>query len=190
MKNKKWISLIVIGIIFICLALALLIYNKYVDNKAGIESKEALQKIQKNLESQKNVIKTNTINIDGHEYIGIINIPTLELELPIMSKCTDKNMKISPCKYYGSIETNDLVICAHSYKNLFRYIKNLKSKDILIYTDMSNNEYIYEVELIEILAPEDIEEMLESEFDLTLYTCTNDNQNRVTVRLNRLNKVD
>ena len=190
MKNKKWIILIIIGIIFICLAFSLLVYNKYVDNKAGIESKAALQKIQKNLATQKKLIKTNTINIDGHEYIGIINIPSLELELPVMSKCTEQNMKTSPCRYYGSLETNDLVICAHSYKNLFRYIKNLKSKDILIYTDLSNNVYIYEVELVEILAPEDIEEMLDNKFNLTLYTCTNDNQNRVTVRLNRLDKVD
>jgi len=30
--------------------------------------------------------------------------------------------------------------------------------------------------------------MIESEFDLTLYTCTYDNQNRVTVRLNMIDE--
>ena len=53
-------------------------------------------------------------------------------------------------------------------------------------TDIDNNKYIYEVKIIEILSPNDIEEMIESEFDLTLYTCTKDNLNRVTVRLNKI----
>mgnify|MGYP000173519028 CR=1 FL=1 len=32
----------------------------------------------------------------------------------------------------------------------------------------------------------DIKEMVESDFDLTIYTCTNDNLRRVTVRCNRV----
>ena len=184
MKNKKWFILIIIGIIFICLAFLLLLYNKYEDEKAGQASQEALEIIEENLEATS--LTEEVINIEGNDYIGIINIPTLNLKLPVMSECTDKKMKLSPCRYYGSVQTNNFVICAHSYKNLFRYIKNLKSKEIVIYKDTLGNEYLYEVELIEILAPEEIEEMLESEFDLTLYTCTNDIQNRVTVRLNLL----
>ena len=96
--------------------------------------------------------------------------------------------KISPGLYYGDINTNDLVICAHSYKNLFRYIKDLNKEDLLIYTDMNGEKYLYQVEVIEILSPEDIKEMIESEFDLTLFTCTDDNQDRVTVRFNKVVK--
>ena len=184
MKNKKWFFLIILGIILIITALSLLIYNSYVDERAGKESKKVVEKIQEELKD----IDTNeeTIKIDGNEYIGIINIPTLELELPIMKDWSYKKMKISPGRYYGSIESNDLVICAHSYKNLFRYIQNLEKKDILIFTDLSGKEHFYEVEVVEILAHENIKEMIESEFDLTLFTCTNDNQDRITVRLNKI----
>ena len=51
---------------------------------------------------------------------------------------------------------------------------------------MNGKEHLYQVELTEILAPTDIKEMIESDFDLTLYTCTNDNLNRITIRLNRV----
>ena len=187
MKNKKWFFLIILGIILIITALSLLIYNSYVDERAGKESKKVVEKIQEELKD----IDTNeeTIKIDGNEYIGIIKIPRLELELTIMKDWSYKKMKISPGRYYGSIESNDLVICAHSYKNLFRYIQNLEKKDILIFTDLSGKEHFYEVEVVEILAPENIKEMIESEFDLTLFTCTYDSQNRVTVRLNRVNNI-
>ena len=45
----------------------------------------------------------------------------------------------------------------------------------------------YEVLEIEILKPTDVDKMVNNEFDLTLYTCTSDNMNRVTVRCNRVN---
>lgn len=52
-------------------------------------------------------------------------------------------------------------------ENVFGRIKYLNTDDILILTDMNNNEYIYKVE------------MVESQFDLTLYTCTKGGLNRV-----------
>ncbi len=191
MKINKWKILVIIGIILICIAATLLIRNIYIDNKAGELSNEVVEKIHKELEEitiNPESNKKETLKIDGNEYLGIISIPSLNLELPVMNDWSYKKMRISPGKYYGDLESNDLVICAHAYKSLFRYIKDLNPKDILILTDINGNEYIYEVKLIEILVPEDITEMIESEFDLTLFTCTNDNQNRVTVRLNRVEK--
>ena len=86
----------------------------------------------------------------------------------------------------ASLENNDLVISAHSYKSQFGLIKNLNQGDKLIFTDVSSKAYVFEVKVIEILSPTDVEEMINSEFDLTLYTCTKDSKNRVTVRLNKI----
>ena len=88
-------------------------------------------------------------NIDGEEFIGTISIPILNLELSVTSEWDYKKMKKYPCRYY--IFTNDLVICAHSYSNLFGRIKTLNTKDILIFTDINKEEYIYEIELIHYL---------------------------------------
>ncbi len=189
MKIKKWSLLVILGSLLICIASFLLIRNIYIDKRAGELSNEVVEQIHKKLEEDiKNneELKKETLKIDGNEYLGIISIPSLNLELPVMSDWSYKKMKISPGKYYGELESNDLVICAHAYKSLFKYIKDLNQKDILILTEVNGTEHIYEVELIEILAPEDITEMIESDFDLTLFTCTSDNQNRVTVRLNKV----
>lgn len=173
----------------ICSAFGLIIYNGYVDKQAGIKSKEIYDMLQDTMDDNSSVSNDSeekTILLDGNEYIGIIDMPTIDIKLPIMDEWDYKKMKIAPCKYYGSIYTDDLIICAHSYKNLFRYIKNLKQGDKVVITDLNNREYVYEVEIIEILAPEDVSLMIDSEFDLTLFTCTNDNQNRITVRLNKI----
>ena len=191
MKNKKALFLIIIGIMLIISALYLQLHNNYEDIKAGKESKEVVEVIQEELNTQeiKEDSDKETIKVNGDEYIGIINIPSLNVELPVMSDWSYEKMKKSPARYYGSLETNDLVICAHSYKNFFRYIKNLVKGDIVVITDINGNEYLFEVKVVEILKPENIKEMIESEFDLTLFTCTYDSQNRVTVRLNRVNNI-
>jgi len=190
-RGKK---LILIGCLFIILSISLVMYNKYEDDKAGIKSKEVYNKIQETFKEDTELsleedfsTEMKKINIVGNNYIGIITIPTLNLQLPIISDWDYNKMKISPCRYYGSLLTDDLVICAHAYNNLFGNIKKLKQKDKLIFTDINQKNYLYEVELIDVLSPSDVTLMIESEFDLTLYTCTDDNLNRVTVRLNRLN---
>lgn len=182
-RHKKALILIILGIVFISTALGLIIYNNYIDNRAGQKSQELLKELENSIENNNKEI----IAINGDEYFGIIEIPAINIKLPIMNDWNDKHLKVSPCIYYGSIETNNLVICAHSYKSLFRYIKKLKDEDKAIITDLNGKKYLYKVEVIEILSPTDIKDMIDSDFDLTLYTCTNDNQNRVTVRLNRIN---
>ena len=187
--NKKGITLVIIGVLFLIIAGSLVFYNNYENKKAGLKSKEAYNKIQdvlKEINEENDIKEMKVVNIDGNEYIATINIPSLNLELPVMSDWDYNKMKTSPCRYYGSIFTNDLVISAHSYDNLFGRIKTLNQGDLLILTDMNHDEYVYEVEVIEVLSPNDVKEMIESEFDLTLYTCTSDTLNRVTVRLNRV----
>ena len=195
--NKLGKIFIIVGILLITTSGSLLVYNSYKEYVAGIKSQETLDIIKTNLEdTNKTIINTQkvsneikemkTININGHDYIGTLTIPTLNLELPIMSDYDYNKLNIAPCRYYGNIYTNDLIICAHSYKNLFRYIKDLTKGDLLIFTDMSGNKHLYEVQVVEVLPPEDVKEMIESEFDLTLFTCTDANQDRITVRFNKI----
>ena len=103
-----------------------------------------------------------------------------------MSNFDYERLNIAPCVYYGSLSTNDLIICGHSYKSHFKYLYNLNKNDRIVLTDAKGENHIYKVEVIEVLSPTDIEEMINNEFDLTLYTCTEDGLNRITVRCNRV----
>lgn len=195
--NKLGKIFIIIGTIFITLSLTLIIYYNYKDYNAKKKSEEVLDIIKNNFEERKPTIinqepiydnskEMQTVNINGYDYIGTITIPSLDLELPIISEYDYDKLNISPCRYYGSIYTNDLIICGHSYKSHFKYLANLNQEDIIIFTDITGNKYIYQVKVIEVLSPTDITEMIDNEFDLTLYTCTSDGLNRITIRCNRI----
>lgn len=189
--NKFSKYLIILGILCILLSITLYIKNKYQELDTGKKSKEILDIIETKINvSDKEEIKSNTedlvLNISGYDYIGVINIPSLNIKLPIMRETDYDRLAISPCKYYGNITTNDLVLCAHDYVNQFGKISNLKEDDIIIITDVLGNNYVYKVVLTEELNPTDITNMIESPFDLTLYTCSYGALKRITVRCNRI----
>ncbi len=189
--NKFSKYLIILGILCILLSITLYIKNKYQELDTGKKSKEILDIIETKINvSDKEEIKSNTedlvLNISGYDYIGVINIPSVNIKLPIMRETDYDRLAISPCKYYGNINTNDLVLCAHDYVNQFGKISNLKEDDIVIITDVLGNNYVYKVVLTEELNPTDITNMIDSPFDLTLYTCSYGALKRITVRCNRI----
>ena len=188
--NKLGKYLIILGLILIVISLSLFTFNNLEDYQASKASHEVLKMIDDNKSEEivtnvSNLTKQDedVISIKGNDYIGIIEIPTINLKLPIMSEFTYDKLKVAPCRYFGSILTNDLVICGHSYQAHFGNLYKLQPKDIIIINDF-HKQYIYEVETIEILEATDITNMLDSEFDLTLYTCTKDSLRRVTIRAN------
>ncbi len=180
--------LIILGSIFITLAISLVVRNMIMEKVAFERAISVLKEIEGN---DDNIVTINdgdmpSVNILDNDYIGIIEIPSLNLKLPVMKDASYEKLDTSPGRYYGSVYTDDLVICAHDYARHFGYIESLKQDDIVIFRDMNNTEYVYKVEVIEVLNPTDVKEMIESEFDLTLYTCTYDGLRRVTVRCNRV----
>ena len=188
-------------------ALSLLLYNRAEDENAGSAAQDILPAVIAAIETSgdndwdsdieeagpdlaltendENTEMTVT-EIDGYGYIGYLSIPVLELELPVMSEWDYTRLKIAPCRYSGSTKTDDLVICAHNYTRHFGTLKNLQAGDLLSFTDMDGVTITYEVVEIETLQPAQVSELVESDYDLTLFTCTYGGKTRVTVRCDRV----
>ena len=186
---------IIVGVFLILISLTMTFYNKYEDFNAGKQARAALDAFKSEVVVQNHIVESltteevkemKTVNINGDDFIGTITIPSINLELPVMSEYSYSRLKKAPCRYYGNLFTNDLIICAHAYETFFANLIKLKQNDLIFFTDVDGNNYAYEVLEIEILKPTDVDKMVNNEFDLTLYTCTSDNMNRVTVRCNRV----
>ena len=125
--------------------------------------------------------KMTEVEIDGHYYIGCLSIPALELELPIMSDWSYSKLRVSPCRYNGTVRGEDLVLMAHNYKSHFGYISQLKLGDLVVFTDMDGNVTEYKVVGTDVLEPTAVETVTSGDYDLTLFTCTYGGKSRVTV---------
>lgn len=122
------------------------------------------------------------LEVDGREYVGTLEMPTIHRKLPVLNSWDDELLQIAPCRYLGSAYTGDLILMAHNYDSHFGKIKNLQTGDPVIFQDVEGNQFFYEVISMETLKPTDTRQMEEGDWDLTLYTCTIGGKMRVTVR--------
>ena len=120
--------------------------------------------------------------IDGRSYIGVLRLPSLGLELPVLGAWSDSGSRAAPCRYSGSAYLDNMVIAGHNYSGHFGTLKNLAPGDVLSFTDMDGNVFSYTVVELETLPPYAVEEMTSGDWDLTLFTCTVGGQSRLAVR--------
>ena len=120
-------------------------------------------------------------NIDGHEYIGYIEIPTLDLSLPIMADWSEEKLLLAPCRHFGSTKTDDLVIAGHNYRRHFARFTELEVDDSIFFTDMDGETIEYMIGEIGLLKPDAVWQVLDSKYDLILYTCDYTGGHRIAV---------
>lgn len=190
MKRKIAITLMTVGVIFIAFSMGVLIYNNYESEQAHENSEILMDSLRMSIaESELKDKITDPFDeemtvreIDGYGYIGYLTIPSLNLDLPVMSEWDYGRLKISPCRYYGSTKSDNLVIAAHNYRFHFGYLGKLQVGDTVIFTDMDSQISRYEVRSVELLMPSDADKVKDSGDDLILYTCTYGGAKRITVR--------
>lgn len=205
MKPKRGTAWINLGLLLLAAALFLAAYNRNESYQAQQQSDVVLEEMSQALEQ---TVPAQTVprqteppelpeameepqrempvrTIHGRDYIGVLTIPALNLELPVLSQWDYTNLRIAPCRYEGSVYNGSLILCAHNYSSHFGRLKSLREGDVVQFTDMDDNVYTYQVVGLETLSPTDVEGMESGDWDLTLFTCTVGGQSRVTVRLER-----
>lgn len=182
-KQKDWKStlLMALGAGMMVAALLLFLHTPLRDWRLGQSAAETVEVIKEQT-GETAAFSTAAVECGGYAYMGCLTIPELDLELPVMADWSDEKLKVSPCRYYGSPATEDAVLMAHNYAPFFGHLKNLSVGDALSFTDVSGQVWAYTVAELEVLPPSAVQEMVHSGYPLTLFTCTDDNANRLTVR--------
>lgn len=130
-------------------------------------------------------------DIEEITYIGILYFPSVEnLSIPVIDNLSDSLLKISSCRYSGRMSDANMIIAGHNYNSIFgKLSSNLVIGDIIYFKDLAGTTYKYELIDIETLLPTDVEKMQQGNWDLTIFTCTYDNQNRITFRFDLVNQI-
>ena len=192
MGKRIGIVCVALGILCLLGALGLVIYNRWEEAQAARNTEVLLEQVQLAMEEDAPQAEPSaqpaemaTIQVDGYDCIGILSVPALELELPVLTDWSYAKLKVAPCLYYGAYYEENFVIAAHNYDVHFGRLSQLLPGDRVLFTDVAGRSHSYEVVLLETLPKEATEEMIASGFDLSLYTCTPGGGSRVTVRCNR-----
>ena len=203
MKQKIGKICMVLGALLILASLGLLAYNKWDAARADKAAQTALGELENTLTKtieEKNkaddvVLQPELdpdqpmteVELDGWNYIGYLSIPSIGLNLPVMSEWSYAGLKIAPGRYSGSTYADNMVVCAHNYAKHFSPIKWLAEGAEVYFTDMDGMRWSYEVSAVETIQPNQIEKMTEKtedseNWDRTHFTCTTGGSARCAVR--------
>ena len=204
-KKTKGNLLITLGILLIAAAVGLAGYNLWdasrAQKAAGEITGQLISEIESKVEDGKTAapyIDPNTPMpvevIDGYEYIGVLEIPSEGLSLPVMKEWDYTRLKISPCRFTGSYYSDDLVICAHNYMRHLGPLLQIGIGEDIYFTNVDGLSIRYIVTNRETVEPTAVEQMIENtsnsetsllDWDLTLFTCNLGGQTRCAVRCSR-----
>ena len=115
---------------------------------------------------------------------GILSLPDLGLELPVLADYSEERLKASVCVYERDVQskTERLIIAGHNYPAHFGKLQELPEGAIVYYTPLDAEQIAYQViEQVEI-APDEWELLEAGEWDMTLFTCNWDMQKRFLLR--------
>lgn len=193
-----------LGLLLLLAALLLTGYNLRRDAAAGASAEAVLERLSPDLsqperaplpasgeETEDALVPDYALDpktpmpereIDGQQYIGVLDIPALGLSLPVISAWSEQGAQIAPCRYAGSAYLDNLVIAGHNYRSHFAALPQLQPGDAVTFTDMDGNAFSYEVSALETLSPYAVADMTAGDWALTLFTCTVGGQSRLAIR--------
>lgn len=191
-RQKRGCGLVILGMILILLSLFLHMTQEKQDQIAGENARTLLQHLELNRISVALPEETESVEPTvpavmaekeylGYAMIGTLRVPSVGIELPILSSWSYELLNVAPCRYSGSIPEENMILMGHNYKSHFTPLHDIAEGAAVEFEDVNGIVYRYTVEGIETLHKND-GELLPSEYPLTLFTCTRGGQNRVVLR--------
>ena len=194
MKLKIYRAIFIILLIGAIVIIALIAMKQWKSMENEKENQEVLETFS-NVEIQ----DSETVQLNGYDVIGIVTIPKIDIQYPILAietsnpEETKEPMRYSIVKYWGG-NVNDygnLSIAGHNNYNgtMFGKTKNLKIGDIVELTDLTKTTMQYEIYDIFVTDPNDVRILAtndETIREVTLITCTNGNRERLILKAKQI----
>lgn len=184
-KVYNFLLAVIIIAIIVVIALIAVKYSKSQANEKEVS------KIVEIIKQEKTESQTEEIEIEykGYKVVGMISIPKIDLEYPILFETTNETMKYSITKFWGNgvNKIGNLTLAGHNNYNgtMFGKTKNLEIGDIIELTDLSQVTRSYTIYDKFITDPNDISVIEVDEFgtrEVTLITCSNGNKERLIIK--------
>ena len=198
MKKKKMLAykiLLTILIIVAVVIASIIIHKQYEDRVYDNENKDVVRLFHEQEQSQDDK-KTKKVELkyQGYNVIGLIEIPAINIEYPILEKTTKATMRTSISRFSGG-EINGLgnvSLAGHNNYSgtMFGKNKNLKLKDKVLLTDLAGVTIEYEIYDIFVTDPDDtsiLETKDETKREETLITCKNGRSERLIIKAREIN---
>lgn len=194
MKLKIYRAIFIILLVVAIILIALIAMKQWNSMENEKENQEVIETF-----SNIGIQDDRTVQLKGYDVIGIVTIPKINIEYPILAietsnpEETKEPMRYGIVKYWGGNvnEYGNLSIAGHNNYNgtMFGKTKNLEIGDIVELTDLTKTTMQYEIYDIFVTDPNDVSILAtndETIREVTLITCTNGNRERLILKAKQI----
>lgn len=118
----------------------------------------------------------------GYHMIGSIEVPSVDVRLPVLGDWSEELLKVAPCRYQGNISDGNLIIMGHNYKAHFNPLHKVSVGAEVEFENAVGRIFCYRVAKIEKLHRTQGELLPSDEYPLTIFTCSPGGLERVVLR--------
>lgn len=148
-NNPLWKRIcVILGSCLLLAALGLTLGNLWEQRQAEQNSAHLLALAQQRLDGENPQPGDDPLNPDplaGYAIDGILSIPDLGLELPVLADYSEENLRLSICLYRQESDGSRKVIAGHNYRNHFGRLASLEEGALLTYTREDGTVTRYQV---------------------------------------------
>ncbi len=193
MKKVKSQITLVLGICLVAVSFCLIAANLVCTYIAANKSQSAAEEIEKLLPERSAGVLGNyadpnmpIFQINGTDYVALLEIPSLNIILPIKDKWNGTALIASPARFCGSAYDNTLVIGGADNSRQFSFCDEIENGTSVIVTDMTGTYFTYIVERVDRSDKAESKWLTETEYDLTLYCRCAYSMDYIAVRCNSI----
>ena len=122
------------------------------------------------------------LNIKDRKYAEENDLVIEKIKEVIESKGQEEAVEVFDINYVGTLNSYPLIIGGHNSNSQFNKLYKIKEGAEVIIINLQGEKVVYKVKKIETIDGKDIKGMTETDYPLTLFTCTFNNRARLTIR--------
>ncbi|MCL2355058.1 MAG: sortase [Oscillospiraceae bacterium] len=188
MNKVKFLRIVLILLIIAAITVATLLVLRYWGNHVNRRNMRAV--VAQIMEDETEEIEAY---IEGHRVIGIIRIPEINLEYPILEETNDETLELSVSRFWGPDLNGigNVVLAGHNNLDgtMLGRASRLEIGNVIEITDRFRVTAQYEIFEIYVVYPDDISVLPpreEGRREVTLLTCINGRRNRLILRAKQI----
>ena len=176
MKKRKFPLALLLGITLVAISFFLIIGNQIRTQVSSVEAKKVVERMDELLPERTAGVPGTypnpnmpVLEINGVDYVALIEIPALNIELPVADAWNSKKLYKAPARFYGSCYDNSLVIGGEDNAKQFSFCDKIDDGTIITVTDMTGTQFSYTVSRVDRSQSAESNWLISSDYDLTLF---------------------
>ena len=176
MKKGKFPIVLVLGICLVVISFALIVGLQIHTHLGANESQKVVTRMNELLSERIEGVPGTYPNpnmpilaINDIDYVALIEIPSLNLSLPVADVWNSQKFYNSPARFYGSCYDHSLVIGGADNSYQFSFCDKIDNGTVIIVTDMTGTQFSYTVSRVDRSKSAESNWLISKDYDLTLF---------------------